>query len=322
MEDNKENKRMSSLPTKVSAIIGSLSGVCAIFNVINNIINNPAQWTWAPIVVFVIIAIGGWGVAGYNIYKHREQKNSRIASKDNLNKDSSESDSLPFEKPRSDVIREWFDNYISSGEGHEYMKTIGDSEEQDFKIKQMHDNLAELKSKRDTGYLESRLYYLYIFALLHGASKRVWAVSLGGEWIDTPEEKEFLRMNFEVARKQIEFERFFVISKAELPTLLTSEPVLKQIKFRNSFFKTYIAFKEDMDAVSPDIYRALGQGFLAFDDFAVADDRFQNDVARGYIFTGKDICKDFSLKFSKLRDFSRPLDKEFLAQHKCLTSTP
>ena len=196
------------------------------------------------------------------------------------------------------------------------MKTVGNLEEQNFRIKQMHENLSELKEKHDTGYLESRLYYLYIFALLHGASKRVWAVSLGGEWIDTPEEKEFLRMNFEVAKRQIEFERFFVISKTELPALLKSEPVLKQIEFRNTFFKTYIAFKEDMDAVSPDIYRALGQGFLAFDDFAVADDRFQNDVARGYIFTGQDICKDFSLKFSKLRDFSQPLDKFFLDKYR------
>ena len=318
MEDNKENKRMSSAPIKISAIIGSLSGVCAIFNVANNIINNPTQWAWAPTVIFIIIAIGGWGVAGYYTYQNKKLKN---VFKGNNNRGASnpESDTLSFEKPKSDVIKEWFDDYISSGEGHEYMKTIGNSDEQDFKIKQMHDSLAELKVKHDTGYLESRLYYLYIFALLHGASKRVWAVSLGGEWIDTSEEKEFLRMNFEVAKKQIEFERFFVISKAELPALLKSEPVLKQIEFRNNFFKTYIAFKEDMDAVSPDLYRALGQGFLAFDDFAVADDRFQNDVARGYIFTGDDIYKDFSLKFSRLRDFSQPLDKGFLARHSSAT---
>lgn len=318
MEDNKENKRMSSLPAKISATIGTLSGIGAIFNVANNVINNPEQWAWAPTVIFVIIAIGGWGAAGYNIYQNKKQKNSRIVCKDDYKGESSESDTLSFEKPKSDVISEWFDDYINSGEGHEYMKTIGNQEEQFFKVKQMHGSLVDLKNKRDTGYLESRLYYLYIFALLHGASKRVWAVSLGGEWVDTPEEKEFLRMNFEVAKRQIEFERFFVISKTELHTLLKSEAVLKQIEFRNSFFKTYIAFKEDMDAVSPDIYRALGQGFLAFDDFAVADDRFQNDVARGYIFTGKDICRDFSLKFSRLRDFSQPLDEGFLAKY----STP
>lgn len=317
MEDNKENKQKSSLPTKISIVIGSLAGVCTIFNVVNNIINNPMQWTWAPVVISAIITIGGWGVAGYYTYQNRKQKILR-SSDDNYGGGFSKSDVSSFEKPKSDIIREWFDDYIGSGEGHEYMKTIGSSDEQDFKINQMHNNLAELKEKHDTGYLESRLYYLYIFALLHGASKRVWAVSLGGEWIDTPEEKEFLRMNFEVAKRQIEFERFFVISKVELSALLQSEPVLKQIEFRNSFFKTYIAFKEDMDAVSPDIYRALGQGFLAFDDFAIADDRFQNDIARGYIFTGQDICKDFSLKFSKLRDFSQPLDKEFLDRHRTI----
>lgn len=74
-----------------------------------------------------------------------------------------------------------------------------------------------------------------------------------------------------------------------------------------------------MDAVSLDLYCALGQGFLAFDDFAAADDRFQNNVARGYIFTGDDIYKDFSLKFSRPRDFFQPLDKGFLAQHSSAT---
>ena len=311
MDDNKDKNHKSSLPTKISIGIGCFSGVCTIFNVVNNIINNPTQWIWAPIVICSIFSLGGWGVAGFFTYQRRKQNLQTTNSAESF-----ELNNQFFEKPKSDVIKEWFDDYINSGEGHEYMKTIGNLEEQNFKIKQMHDNLAKLKEKHDTGYLESQLYYLYIFALLHGASKRVWAVSLGGEWINTSEEKEFLRMNFEVAKKQIEFERFFVISKMELSALLQSEPVLKQIEFRNSFFKTYIAFKEDMDAVSPDIYRALGQGFLAFDDFAVADDRFQNDVARGYIFTEQDICKDFSLKFSKLRDFSQPLDKKFLENYR------
>ena len=315
MGEGKDNNHKSSWPTKISAGVGCFAGVCTIFNVVNNIINNPTQWTWAPIVICAIFSFGGWGVAGYFTYQNRKQNIQKSPDCRDII-ESPGSDVQFFEKPKSDIIRDWFDNYINCGEGHEYMKTVGNLEEQNFRIKQMHENLSELKEKHDTGYLESRLYYLYIFALLHGASKRVWAVSLGGEWIDTPEEKEFLRMNFEVAKRQIEFERFFVISKTELPALLESEPVLKQIEFRNTFFKTYIAFKEDMDAVSPDIYRALGQGFLAFDDFAVADDRFQNDVARGYIFTGQDICKDFSLKFSKLRDFSQPLDKFFLDKYR------
>ena len=302
----------TTLPAKICAIIGGVSSIFTIINVINNIIQNPGQWAWVGIVIFAFISIGGWSLAGYFKYKNN-RKNKEYSEYENGSLSGIE---IVEKKSKSDYICAWFDDYIQSGEAHEYMKTIGNADEQNFKIKQMHENLIELREKNDSGYLESKLYYLYIFALLHGATKRVWAVSLGGEWIDTPEEIEFLRMNFEVAKKQIEFERFFVISKDELPILLSSKPVLEQITFRNSFFKTYIAFKEDLDEVSPDLYRSLGQGFLAFDDFAVADDRFQNEIARGYIFTGQDICMDFSLKFSKLRDFAHPLDKSFWNKYK------
>lgn len=312
--NSENNKNNNTTLTQICAIIGGVSGIFTIFNVINNIIQNPNQWEWAPIVISFLVTLGGWGFALY--FYRKNKKNMLPTIENNLESDNKLLEVQSNIESKSDKIYLWFDDYIKSGEGHEYMKTIGNNEEQEFKIKQMRDNLNELREKHDSGYLESRLYYLYIFALLHGATRRVWAVSLGGEWIDSPEENEFLRMNFEVAKKHIEFERFFVISKSELKTFLSLEPVLKQIEFRNNFFKTYIAFKEDLDKVSPDLYRSLGQGFLAFDDFAVADDRFQNDVARGYIFTDQDICKDFSLKFSSLRDFSHPLDKEFLIQYK------
>lgn len=295
--------------TRIFAIIGGVASLCTIFNVINGIIHNPAQWAWAPIVFFALISILGWGLAFYYRHKNRKKANSSSQYK---GMETEESLSI---KHKTDYIREWFDDYVTSGEGHEYLKSLGNKFEQESKIKQMHQSLEALKEKNDSGYLESRLYYLYIFALLHGASKRVWAVSLGDEWIDTPEEKEFLRMNFEVAKKKIEFERFFVVTKEQIPRLLNADPVKAQIDYRNSFFKTYIVLKEDLDAVSPDLYRSLGQGFLAFDDFAVADDRFQYDIARGYIFTGQDICKDFSLKFSNLRDFAKPLDKNYVLEY-------
>lgn len=305
MDDNdKRNKQ-----TKIFAIIGGVSSLCTIFNVTNSVIHNPAQWAWAPICIFALISFLGWGLAIYYWIKNRKKDNSRPKHNE------IETEEPLSIKHKTDYIREWFDDYVNSGEGHEYLKNLGSKFEQESKIKQMHQSLEALKEKNDSGYLESQLYYLYIFALLHGASKRVWAVSLGDEWIDTPEEKEFLRMNFEVAKKKIEFERFFVVTKDQIPRLLEAAPVKAQIDYRNTFFKTYIVLKEDLDAVSPDLYRSLGQGFLAFDDFAVADDRFQYDIARGYIFTGQDICKDFSLKFSNLRDYAKPLDKNFVSEY-------
>ena len=163
--------------------------------------------------------------------------------------------------------------------------------------------------------MKNELYYLYIFSLLHGSKTRVWAVSMGSEWNDSEEEKEFLRMNFEVARRKIHLERVFVIEKKELDNLLQTEAVKKQIEKRDTYYKTFIAFKEDIDAKKPNLYNQLGCGFLAFDDFAIADDRFVDNDIRGFIHTSKASYKDFNTKFTELRDFALVLDDTFVREY-------
>lgn len=193
------------------------------------------------------------------------------------------------------------------------MKTLGDKNEQEFKISQMYESLKNLKiNGEDSGELESKLYYLYIFSLLHGAKTRVWAVSMGSEWNDSEEEKEFLRMNFEVARRKIHLERIFVIEKKDLKNLIKTEAVLEQVKNRGVYYKTYVVFKEDLDEKRPNLYNQLGCGFLAFDDFAIADDRFVENDIRGFIHTSKASYKDFNTKFTELRDFAIVLDDEYI----------
>lgn len=288
--------------TTVTGIISAVSSIIVTTtNDINNIINNTSNWNLAIVipVIFFILFISG--IIVLILISKKKKKNSHY----DRNNIASES--------KIDIIQSWFDDYIQSGEATQYMKTLGDKADQNFKINQMKESLKHLKENgEDSGELESKLYYLYIFSLLHGARTRVWAVSMGSEWNDSEEEKEFLRMNFEVARRKIHLERIFVIEKKDVKNLIKTEAVLEQVKNRGVYYKTYVVFKEDLDEKRPNLYNQLGCGFLAFDDFAIADDRFVENDIRGFIHTSKASYKDFNTKFTELRDFAIVLDNDYI----------
>lgn len=285
--------------TTITGILSAISSVIVTAtNDINNIINNTSNWNWfiaIPVLFFLLCSVG---IVLLILIKKKKTHNN----KDNIKNES-----------KIDILQQSFKDYINSGEATQYMKTLGDKDEQKFKINQMYDSLENLKTNgEDSGELESKLYYLYIFSLLHGAKTRVWAVSMGSEWNDSEEEKEFLRMNFEVARRKIHLERIFVVEKKDFINLIKTEAVIKQIKNRGVYYKTYVAFKEDLDAKNPNLYNQLGCGFLAFDDFAIADDRFVENDIRGFIHTSKASYKDFNTKFTELRDFAIVLDNDYI----------
>lgn len=286
--------------TTITGIISAVSSIIVTTTAdINNIIDNTSNWNWfivIPILFFLLCTVG---IVLLILIKKKKYTHN---NEDNLKSES-----------KIDILEQSFNDYINSGEATQYMKTLGDKDEQELKISQMYDSLKTLKiNGEDSGELESKLYYLYIFSLLHGAKTRVWAVSMGSEWNDSEEEKEFLRMNFEVARRKIHLERIFVIEKKDLKNLIKTPAVIEQIKNRGVYYKTYVAFKEDLDLKNPNLYNQLGCGFLAFDDFAIADDRFVENDIRGFIHTSKASYKDFNTKFTELRDFAIVLDNDYI----------
>lgn len=305
-----------SNPSVFSAAVAGIVAVSSVTKGINDIVQNTSGWDWFGIIPFGICFIA---VAALFFLNHKYH----FFAKGGENNPGSRDVAEAVTKTKADVIRGWFDEYIAK-EGVEYMNHFG--EKQQLMIKQMHDSLDALKENGVDidNELESGLYYFYIFALLRGAKTRVWAVSMGkgSEWNDSCDEKEFLRLNFEVAGRRIQFERIFVIEKKDIQKFLNIEPVKKQIEERGTYYKTYIAFKEDLDAKEPDLYQQLGCGFLAFDDFAIADDRFIQNEIRGFIYTKEANYKDFNRKFTELRDFARPLDKDFVTKIKKPVSKP
>ncbi len=286
--------------TTITGIVSAISSILVTTtNDINTIIKNTSNWNWLIVVLIISLLLCIIGIV--LLIFNKKEKGIHIVA------DNNKSES------KIDILQQSFDDYINSGEATQYMKTLGDKDEQKLKINQMYESLKNLKNNgEDSGELESKLYYLYIFSLLHGAKTRVWAVSMGSEWNDSEEEKEFLRMNFEVARRKIHLERIFVIEKKDLKNLINTEAVIEQIKNRGVYYKTYVVFKEDLDKKRPNLYNQLGCGFLAFDDFAIADDRFVENDIRGFIHTSKASYKDFNTKFTELRDFAIVLDKDYI----------
>jgi len=209
-------------------------------------------------------------------------------------------------------IDEYFKEYIEN-EGQHYFNQLNNK---DAIIKEMRASIKELYKKGHTGTLSSKLYYFYLFSLLYGAKKRIWATSVmgGEEWVETAEELEFQRLNLLAAKNRKLVERIFVIKKDEIHKVLESKNVMEQIQKRDDYLKTYIVFREDVEQVKPGLIRELSNGFLAFDDYAVAEDVFENNMIRGLLQLDDEIITTFSKTFTNLRDFAVALDDSFIGE--------
>jgi hypothetical protein len=207
-------------------------------------------------------------------------------------------------------IRVYFEKYVSNQRSF-YLDKFKDK---NTIIKRMRKSISNLIKKGKTSTLNSDVYYLYLFSLLNGARKRIWATSIlgEGEWNDSVEEKEFLRLNLEAQLRKVLVERVFIIERSSF-TKLNILPVLEQIRLRNDYLKTYIIFKEDITKSKPNLLTDIGSGFLAFDDYAIAIDVFEDSEIRGMLSLDDETIDRYNRIFTNLRDFLKPLDTALLS---------
>lgn len=184
-------------------------------------------------------------------------------------------------------------------------------------IKKTRESIRKLINKGVTDTLDEEVYYIYLFSLLNGATKRVWAASIMGkeEWNETPEENEFLRLNIAASLRMVLVERIFIVEQAEIGEMLSNDAIKKQINKRNDYLKTYIIIKEEIARERPHLLTDIGSGFLAFDDFAIASDVFEDSYIRGILNLDEETLRKNNRNFTNLRDFAKPLDKKFAIAH-------
>lgn len=211
-------------------------------------------------------------------------------------------------KNKKRKIIDYFEKYQKTNLGKEYIEGRKDA----FLVKRTEKSIKDFVANKSTQNLKSDVYYLYLFSLLTGTEDKVWAVSMGTEWDNSEEEKEFLRLNLEIADKRILLERIFVIDKSQIDTLKTTAPIYEQIKKSGKFLKTYVAFKEDISISDKPLLQQIGEGFLAFDDYAIAQDVFDDGKIRGEFCTDEETIKRYSRRFNSLRHYAKFIDEHIL----------
>ena len=216
-------------------------------------------------------------------------------------------------KKKANKIITYFKNYESE-QGGPYLSGLDDKKE---KLIKFESSIKDIIKDEKTSILDSDIYYLYLFSMLNGANMRIWATSIMGaeEWNDSPEEKEFLRLNIKASERKVLVERIFIVEKDNIQNMLNTPAVIMQIEKRNDYLKTYIIIQEDLKEKKPELLTDVGSGFLAFDDYAVASDVFADCEIRGKLFLDDGTISWYNRLFTNLRDFAKPLDKKFVEEY-------
>lgn len=227
-----------------------------------------------------------------------------------------------LKKNKAYLIEKYLDKYIK-GEGSSFLNGLngqGNGDSSKRLISKTRASIKMLTRKGTTKTLEQDEYYMYLFSLVNGATKRIWAASIAGpeEWVDTPEEDEFLRLNILASRKKVLVERIFILKKEAIKSFLENKAILSQIEKRNDYLKTYIVIAEELVSAKQSLLTDIGSGFLAFDDFAIATDVFTDNYIRGHLTLEEETISRNNRIFTNLRDYAKPLTKESISVFKNL----
>jgi len=266
----------------LSAIVGLAPLITGIYSIIKLFKADTTNKPLYIIIFFICISSIAGIIILYLVYTNKQKKGTAYKIEKNL------------------------DLYIN-GEGQSFIQNNTNKE----LVKHTKDSIKVLIKKGITNTLESEVYYMYLFAMLNGATNRIWAASIMGEeeWVDTPEEEEFLRLNINASKRKVLVERIFIIEKKLVKKMLSNKLIQEQIDKRTDYFKTYIIAREELNDHKPNLLTDIGSGFLAFDDFAVASDVFQDSFIRGILTLDEETIKRNNRIFTNLRDFAKPLDK-------------
>lgn len=177
-----------------------------------------------------------------------------------------------------------------------------------------------LKSLDDSLAFDEDVYYMLLFSLFFAADGPVNVVSIldDNEWIDSPEEDEFLRVNLSLVDKHIHLNRIFVVDNAEAAkTKLNTKSIQSFIESDHTYVHIFVVFR---DKLSRNIINDIGSGFIEFYDFVVACDIFADNEIRGTLKTDIKEVERYNKLYMKLTEYYQPLNQEFAQLYFSTTS--
>lgn len=141
-----------------------------------------------------------------------------------------------------------------------------------------------LKNLDDNKAFDEDIYYMVLYSLFHEADGNINVVSIldENEWVDTPEEDEFLRVNLALAEKKVHLNRIFVVEENEVAPKLNNKSIQSFLEADHTYIHLFVVFRNKL---SRSLINNIGSGFIEFYNFMVACDIFADNEIRGTLKT-------------------------------------
>lgn len=162
----------------------------------------------------------------------------------------------------------------------------------------------------DSQSFDEDVYYMLLYSLFYSANGAVNVVSILDdlEWIDTPEEDEFLRLNLALVEKKIHLNRIFVVDKADVAKKLNTKSIQSFLEADHTYIHLFVVFR---DVLSRNLINDIGSGFIEFFGFIVACDIFADNIFRGILRPDPKEVERYNKLYMKLTEHYVPLNQEF-----------
>ena len=211
-------------------------------------------------------------------------------------------------KKKSHTLDIKFESYIKSDP--QYMR-IKSTKEQNLLINKTR---KAIKNLDESKAFEQDVYYMILYSLFWGAVDSINVVSIldDNEWVDTPEEDKFLRLNMAVIEKKVHLNRVFVVNKNEVKTKLNTKSIQSFIEADRTYIHLFVVFLDDLPR---NIINDIGSGYIDFSKFAVACDVFSDNEIRGFLKTDTIEIDRYYKNFMRLSEYYYPINNTFIKEY-------
>ena len=211
-------------------------------------------------------------------------------------------------KGKKHSLENKFNIYISSEPQYLRIKVSAEKEPLIAKTR------AAIKQIDESKAFDQDVYYMILYSLFHTAEGNINVVSIldDNEWVYTPEEDEFLRVNLAVSDRKIHLNRIFVVHEADVKDKLANNSINSFIKADHTYIHLFVVFYEKL---TRSLINDIGSGYIDFDKYAIACDVFADAEIRGTLkFDTKEIDRYYK-NFMRLSEYYMPLNQEFIDKY-------
>lgn len=211
-------------------------------------------------------------------------------------------------KKKSHILDVKFAEYVKSDPMYLRSKSATEKRELVNKTRKAIKNLDESKA------FEQDVYYMILYTLFFGATDNINVVSIldDNEWVDTPEEDEFLSVNMAVIDRKVHLNRIFVVNKFDVKSKLNTKSIQSFIEADHTYIHLFVVFLDDLPR---NVINDIGSGYIDFAKFAVACDVFSDNEIRGYLKTDTVEIDRYYKNYMRLSEYYHPINKEFINEY-------